>query len=31
MMQWQQFDQCAMANRDQWKIMVEIGQQPAYN
>ena len=23
------FDQCAMANREQWKIMVEIGQQPA--
>lgn len=23
------FDQCGMANRDQWKIMVEIGQQPA--
>ena len=23
------FDQCAMANRDQWKIMVEIGHQPA--
>jgi hypothetical protein len=23
------FDQCGMANRDHWKIMVEIGQQPA--
>ena len=23
------FDQCGMANRDHWKITVEIGQQPA--
>ena len=25
----QKFDQCGFAHREQWKIMVELGQQPS--
>jgi hypothetical protein len=24
----EKFDQCCMAHREQWKVMVELGQQP---